>query len=80
MLSIDPIVEGTDRSTTPSTPEKSYLSGTLNRERAAGAGGGAATSAMSLVTLGGALDLPAHAVPAVHAANVARAQILGARG
>jgi hypothetical protein len=73
-LSIEPIVVGTDRSTTRSTLTKSYLSGTLNRELGAGDGGGAAMSATSVATLAAAVDLPAHAV---HAATATMAH--GAR-
>jgi hypothetical protein len=75
-LSIEPIVVGTDRSTTRRMPAKSYLSGTLNRDRGGGAGGGAATSAISLATLAAAVDLPAHPV---HKATLATAQSAGVR-
>ena len=47
---------------------KSYFSGTLNRERGAGAGGGAEMSAISLDVLAAAVDLPAHAEQAAKAA------------
>jgi hypothetical protein len=71
---MEPIVTGTDRSTTPSTLPKSYLSGTLNRELSGGAGGGAATSATSVVTLAATLDFPAQPT---HAASAASAQNAG---
>src|SRR5579885_1008861 len=45
-----PMVTGTDRSTTASTPPKSYLSGTLKRDRGDGAGGAAGRSAAPLGT------------------------------
>ena len=52
MLSIDPNVVGTARSTTWSIVEKSYCSGTLNRESSAGAGGGAEASGGPLAVEG----------------------------
>src|SRR5882762_8168073 len=52
-LSIDPKVFGTACSTTRTIVEKSYCSGTLNRDTSVEAGGGAEASGGALAVAGG---------------------------
>src|SRR5262245_47409121 len=74
------MVSGTDRSTMRRMAPKSYFSGTLNRERGGGDGGGAAISATSVAMLAAAVDLLAHAEHAARAASAGSAHVVRIRG